>query len=157
VHSGAGAALLGTAQPAVEPLGESDLAQTITVPATGTTTLSFWYRPSTADQLCSGAACQYDWQEAQIRNTSGTTLASVFKSNSNSQTWTQVTYNLTPYAGQNVVLWFNVHQDGSSPPDDTWMYLDDVSVTNSQPPAPRSNGRVVNAQHPDKMIPYHGA
>ena len=35
-----------------------------------------------------------------------------------------------------MVLWFNVHQDGSSPPDDTSMYLDDVSVTNSQPTAP---------------------
>src|SRR5262249_59835692 len=33
-----------------------------------------------------------------------------------------------PYAGQNVVLWFNVHQDQSNPPDDTWMYLDDVSL-----------------------------
>ena len=35
---------------------------------------------------------------------------------------------MTPYAGQNVVLWFNVHQDGANPPDDTWMYLDDVSL-----------------------------
>src|SRR5262249_13520246 len=45
---------------------------------------------------------------------------------------------MTPYAGQNVVLWFNVHQDQTNPPDDTWMYLDDVSVANSQsqPTAP---------------------
>ncbi len=71
VHSGSGAALLGTVQPAAEPLGDSNLAQTITVPSAGTTTLSFWYRPSTADSLCSGSSCQYDWQEAQIRNTSG--------------------------------------------------------------------------------------
>ena len=140
VHLGTGAALLGTVQPVAEPLGDSNLAQTITVPSSGTTTLSFWYLPSTADQLCSGASCQFDWQEAQLRNTSGTTLASVFKSNSNSETWTQVTFDLTPYAGQSVVLWFNVHQDGSSPPDDTWMYLDDVSVTNSPPPAPVSGG-----------------
>ena len=41
---------------------------------------------------------------------------------------------MTPYAGQNVVLWFNVHQDLSNPPDDTWMYLDDVSL--SQPSVP---------------------
>jgi hypothetical protein len=27
------------------------------------------------------------------------------------------------------VLWFNVHLDGSSPADDTWMYLDDVTLT----------------------------
>ena len=117
-----------------EPLGDSTLAQTITIPSTGTTSLSFWYWPATTDQICSGSTCVYDWQEAQIRNTAGQTLASVFKSNSNSQTWTQVSFNLTPYAGQNVVLWFNVHEDGG-PPDDTSMYLDDVSVP-SQPTVP---------------------
>ncbi len=56
----------------------------------------------------------------------------MFKSNSNSQTWTQVTFDMTPYAGQNVVLYFNVHQDGGNDP--TWMYLDDVSLT--QPSVP---------------------
>ena len=134
-HSGTGSALLGTVS-GTEPLGDSNLSQTIAVPSAGTTSLSFWYWPATADQICSGSSCVYDWQEAQVRNTAGQTLASVFKSNSNSQTWTQVTFNLTPYAGQNVVLWFNVHEDGSNPPDDTSMYLDDVSVTSSQPAAP---------------------
>jgi hypothetical protein len=134
-HSGSGSALLGTLS-GTEPLGDSTLAQAITVPSAGTTSLSFWYLPASTDTICSGTGCVYDWQEAQIRNTAGQTLASVFKSNSNSQTWTQVSFNLTPYAGQNVVLWFNVHQDGSSPPDDTSMYLDDVSVTSSQPSAP---------------------
>jgi Domain of unknown function (DUF4082)/Fibronectin type III domain/Bacterial Ig domain len=134
-HSGTGAALLGSLS-GTEPSGDSTLTQTITVPAAGTTSLSFWYSPATTDELCSGSACRYDWQEAQIRSTTGQTLASVFKSNSNSQAWTQASFSLTPYAGQNVVLWFSVHQDGSSPPDDTSMYLDDVSVTSSQPTAP---------------------
>ena len=134
-HSGSGSALLGTLS-GTEPNGDSTLSQTITVPSGGTTSLSFWYRPTTADAICSGSGCVYDYQEAQIRNTSGQTLASVFKSNSNSQTWTQVNFNLTPYAGQNVVLYFNVHDDGSVPPDDTSMYLDDVTVTSSQPTAP---------------------
>ena len=104
------------------------MSQTVAIPSSGKTTLSFWYWPATADDICSGSGCTYDWQEAQVRSTSGQTLASVFKSNSNSQTWTQVTFDMTPYAGQNVVLWFNVHQDGASAPDDTWMYLDDVSL-----------------------------
>ena len=61
----------------------------------------------------------------------------MFKSNSNAQAWTPVSFDMTPYAGQNVVLYFNVHQDGSSPPDDTWMYLDDVTLTQpSQSPGP---------------------
>lgn len=131
-HSGTASALLGTVSGS-EPAGDSSLSQTITVPASGTTTLSFWYWPQTADAICSGSGCVYDWDEAQIRSTSGSTLASVFKSNSNSKTWTNVTYNLTPYAGQTVQLWFNVHEDGSVPADDSSMYLDDVAVTNSQP------------------------
>jgi hypothetical protein len=134
VHSGSGSALLGTVQPGNEPNGDSNLAQTVAIPSSGTTTLSFWYWPATTDNLCSGSGCTYDWQEAEIRSTAGQTLASVFRSNSNSQKWTQVTFNLTPYAGQNVVLWFNVRQDGSNPPDDTWMYLDDVTL--SQPSVP---------------------
>ncbi|WP_460455299.1 fibronectin type III domain-containing protein, partial [Arthrobacter bambusae] len=43
-HTGTGSALLGLASGA-EPLGDSNLSQTITVPAAGTSTLSFWYQP----------------------------------------------------------------------------------------------------------------
>ena len=131
-HSGSASALLGTVAPAIEPNGDSNLSQTVAVPSSGKTTLSFWYWPATTDNLCSGT-CTYDWQEAQIQSTSG--VASIFKSNSNSQTWTQVSYDMTPYAGQNVVLYFNVHQDGGGDP--TWMYLDDVSLVQpSVPSAP---------------------
>ena len=131
-HSGAASALLGTVQPAAQPNGDSTLRQTVTVP-TGASQLSFWYWPATADDECVGAGCVYDWQEAQIRTVSGTTIASVFKGASNDQAWTQVTYNTTQLAGQTVVLWFNVHQDGASPPDDTWMFLDDVSLVTTGP------------------------
>ena len=134
VHSGGGSALLGTVQPSPQPNGDSNLSQTVAIPPTGTTTLTFWYRPSTADDICTGSGCAFDWQEAQVRNTAGQTLASIFKSNSNSQTWTKVTFDMSPYAGQNVVLWFNVQQDGAANPDDTWMYLDDVTLT--QPSVP---------------------
>ncbi|MDQ0029900.1 fibronectin type III domain-containing protein [Arthrobacter bambusae] len=136
-HTGTGSALLGLASGA-EPLGDSSLSQTITVPATGTSTLSFWYQPHTADDTCTGTTCRYDWMEAQVRSTTGTTLASVFKLCNNNGTWTQLSANLSAYAGQSIVLWFNVHLDGSSPADDTWMYLDDATLTNSQttPTAP---------------------
>ncbi|MFH5880521.1 fibronectin type III domain-containing protein [Arthrobacter sp. NA-172] len=130
-HTGTGSALLGLAS-GNEPLGDSSLSQTITVPATGTSTLSFWYQPHTADDTCSGTTCRYDWMEAQVRSTSGTTLASLFKLSSNSGTWTQLSADLSAYKGQTIALWFNVHLDGSSPADDTWMYLDDVALANSQ-------------------------
>ncbi|WP_344092768.1 N,N-dimethylformamidase beta subunit family domain-containing protein [Microbacterium deminutum] len=134
VHTGAGSALLGSLSGA-EPTGDGSLSQRVSIP-NGTSTLSFWYWPATTDTICSGSACVYDWQEAQIRSTSGTVLASVFKGNSNARVWTPVTFNTSAYAGQTVVLWFTVHQDGSNPPDDTWMYLDDVSLAGSQPTAP---------------------
>src|SRR5207253_8694805 len=117
-HSGSFAAQLG-ASSGGEPNGDGSLTQTITVP-TGGSTLSFWYWPSTTDSIT------WDWQEAQIRNTSGTTLAQVFKVCSNAHAWTQVTFDLTPYAGTSVVLWFNAHGDGYG--DLTYMYLDDVTV-----------------------------
>ncbi|WAH98259.1 fibronectin type III domain-containing protein [Arthrobacter sp. MMS18-M83] len=127
-HTGTGSALLGLAS-GTEPLGDSSLSQTITAPATGTTILSFWYQPHTNDDTCSGTTCQYDWMEAQLRSTSGTVLGSLFKLSSNSGAWTQLSADLSAYAGQTITLWFNVHLDGSSPADDTWMYLDDVTLT----------------------------
>ena len=134
-HTGSDSALLGLLSGSA-PAGDSSLVQTVTVPASGTTALTFWYYPQTADSLCSGSGCVYDWEEAQVRSAAGTTLASIFKSNSNSKTWTKVSYDLTPYAGQTVQLWFNVHQDQSVPPDDSSMYLDDVSVDSSQTAPP---------------------
>jgi hypothetical protein len=133
-HSGTGSAVLGFVS-GQEIAGESILSQTVTVP-TGASTLNFWYWPVTADALCSGANCQWDYQEAQLRTTGGATLATVFKGNSNAQAWTPVSFDTSAYAGQTVVAWFHVHSDGAMPPDDTAMYLDDVSVTGSQPTAP---------------------
>jgi hypothetical protein len=118
-HSGSYAAQLG-ASSTPEPNGDSTLTQTIKVPA-GSSSLSFYYWPSTTDTIT------YDWQEAQIRNTSGATLAQVFKVASNAQSWQKVTFDLTPYANQTVQLWFNDHMDGYG--DLTYMYLDDVAVS----------------------------
>ena len=135
VHSGSRSALLGTVQPAQHPAGDSTLTQTVAVPATGQTSLSFWYWRASEDVTCSGNGCIWDWQEAQVRSTGGATLATIFKGNANTRSWQQVTFDLTPYAGTNVVLWFNVHQDAPSTPDNTWMYLDDVTLTQPAVPA----------------------
>ena len=120
-HSGLYSALDG-ASSGSEPNGDDFLYQTITIPSTATkATLTFWYWPSTTDTIT------YDWQEAQVRNTSGTTLAQIMKVCSNAQAWTQVTYDLTSYKGQTIQIYFNDHQDGFG--DLTYMYVDDVSVT----------------------------
>lgn len=131
-HTGTGSALLGIASGS-EPLGDSTLSQSVAVPFTGTSSLSFWYQPHTADAVCGGKnrkPCKWDWMEGQVRSSNGNTLATLFKLNNNSGTWTHVTADLTAFRGQTVTLWFNVHLDGAIPADDTWMYLDDVTVTN---------------------------
>jgi hypothetical protein len=120
-HSGTYSALDG-ASSGSEPNGDDFLYQTITIPNTATkATLTFWYWPATTDTIT------YDWQEAQVQNTSGATLAQILKVCSNAQAWTQVTYDLTSYKGQTIRIYFNDHQDGYG--DLTYMYVDDVSVT----------------------------
>jgi hypothetical protein len=120
-HSGSFSALDG-ASSGSEPNGDDFLYQTIAIPSTANkATLTYWYWPSTTDTIT------YDWQEAQVQNTSGTMLAQIMKVASNTQTWTQVTFDLTPYKGQTIRIYFNDHQDGFG--DLTYMYVDDVSVT----------------------------
>jgi hypothetical protein len=120
VHSGSFAAQVGSTSP---HNANSTLTQTIAVP-TGSPTLSFWYNPHCTDSIT------FDQQQAQIRSTSGSTLATVLNVCSNSGTWTHVTFSMSQFAGQTVVLWFNDHDDGfANPPDPTWFFLDDVSVS----------------------------
>lgn len=120
-HSGTYSALVGkTAKPEVN--GNSSIYQTVAIPTGAAASLTYWYWASTTDTI------SYAWQEAQIQNTSGTTLAEVMKVASNTKTWTQVTYNLTPYAGQTVRVYFNAHGNGYSS-DYVYMYVDDVAVT----------------------------
>jgi len=130
-HSGSYSAQLGTASGA-EANGDGWINQGVSVPTAGPS-LSFWYWISTTDAVCSGT-CQWDWFEAAVRDPAGNTLASILKLNANTQAWTKVTFDMTPYAGQGVSLWFNVHQDGSSDP--TLVYVDDVALSGSQPTAP---------------------
>jgi hypothetical protein len=87
----------------------------------GSSTLSFWYQPHCTDKIT------YDQIQMQLRSASGSTLANVLNVCSNSGAWTQVSADLTPWAGQTVVLWFNDHNDGYAP-DPTYFLLDDVSV-----------------------------
>ena len=101
--------------------GNSTLTQTVTVPS-GSATLSFWYQPHCTDTIT------YDQIQMQIRNTSGTTLATPLNVCPATTAWTQVTFSTTAYAGQTVVLWFNDHDDGYAT-DPTYFLLDDVSLS----------------------------
>jgi len=122
-----------------------------------TVQLTFWYKPFTEDTQWSDAGrlnwegydpaeaisggklhvepspsranlwTGYDSQECLILNSLYGVLAQVMRLNSNSQTWTQVSYDLNRYRGQSIVVYFNAYNDGLGDCQ-TWMYLDDVQV-----------------------------
>ena len=103
-------------------LSDGDRARDLQVP-----TLTFWFWPSSQDSI------GYDWQEAQIRDTGGHMLAQVMKVASNSQSWTYSSFDLTPYKGQTIQLYFNVHEDGDIYGYLSYMYLDDVAIVEGTP------------------------
>jgi len=67
-----------------------------------------------------------DWQEVQIQNSSGATLAQVMRVCANTRAWTHVVYDLSAYKGQTIRVYFNVHGNGNG--NLTYMYLDDVNL-----------------------------
>jgi hypothetical protein len=100
----------------------SSIHQEVTIPGdAATATLSFWYYP-----LCQDTG---DWQGAIIYDQTLTVpLAwAMPQVCSNSQIWTHHTFDLTPYKGQTIRIYFNVYNDGLGNLK-TAMYLDDVSV-----------------------------
>lgn len=102
--------------------GYSTAYQTITVPAARAATLSFWYRPGS--QATSG-----DHQRVLLlRPGTYGLIATVMKTLANAGAWQAVTFDLTPYRGQSLVVYFEVYNDDISAGPRTWMFVDDVSV-----------------------------
>jgi hypothetical protein len=101
----------------------SSVYQQVTIPENAASaTLSFWYYPLCQDMLPN------DWQAAIIYDPRWKFLAwAMPKVCSNSQTWTYHTFNLMPYKGQTIIVYFNVYNNGKGNLK-TAMYLDDVSV-----------------------------
>ena len=122
-HTGTYSAFLGN-PPGYEPYGDASFYQQVTVPAGGGT-LSYWYLPYSEDNI------YFDWQDAYITDLSGNILVTVMHVCSNTQVWTNVTYDMAAFAGQTVRVMFLVHQDGFG--DVTNMYVDDVSLSSGIP------------------------
>ena len=122
-HTGANSMRCGSSNGTGTDLnGDSFGYQAVAIPASAAkATLTFWYFAATLDSIT------YDWQDAQVRDSSGRTLINIFHMASNAQVWTQKVVDLTPYRGQTVQIWFNAHDDGYSG-DPTSLWIDDVSV-----------------------------
>jgi hypothetical protein len=112
-HSGAYAARLGGTHTFN---GNSKLRQTVTVP-TGNPQLGFWYQSQ-----CVGPADSID---IQIRSNSGATLAKVVSGCTTHTAWSSVSYGMSAYAGQTVVLWCQAHEQSANPVS---LLLDDMTL-----------------------------
>lgn len=131
----------------------SSAYQKIHVPANATSvTLTFWARrftqetvkaavdptedlydpkdviEGTFDWTAKGTRAQQDWQEVLILQAGCYNwLATLMRTLSNDGAWTQYQYDLSMFAGQDIVVYFNVINNGVGN-QRTWMYVDDVDV-----------------------------
>lgn len=95
----------------------------ITIPsATHRASLSFYYWPASND------SSTYGWQEADVINSSGTVLNQLFVNTTNDQSWIQMTFDLSAYAGQTIGIQFLDNENSGGQSYYTYMYVDDVTL-----------------------------
>lgn len=113
--------LLGSLAPAGATY--STAYQTLHLPNDAETlSLSFWYRPGTA-------AGNGDWQSALLLQPgSFSKVAELMRTLTNDSNWRSFSFDLQPYRGRNLVLYFEVYNDATTAAGRTWMFVDDVSV-----------------------------
>ncbi|MCO5211474.1 MAG: hypothetical protein M9936_17415 [Caldilinea sp.] len=131
VLAGARAARLGIVPAATNLYAYSSAYQRVTLPAGAQITLRYWERPG-------GATDGVDAREALVLNNSAGYLATLERAKTpGDDTWRQRSFDLSAYAGQRVIVYFNVYNDGRN--GRAWNYLDSVEVlacTGSATPAP---------------------
>jgi len=120
-HSGSYDALVGnTASNPGEESGYDGVCQTVTVPANGY--LSFWVDETTSETSTANAD-----QEADLLDSSGNIITTLYAENGNTNGYVEKTFDLSAYAGQTVTLFFGIYGSGS-PSDYNAVYVDDVSL-----------------------------
>lgn len=120
-HSGNRSLLLGiTSGGNVQSF--SSARQTVTIPATSAQVrLSFWF------YAMADSPATTDYMEVVLLDSAGAILNKPWRSHNDSRVWNQLTFDLTPWRGQTVQVYFNVYNDGLG--GRAAMFLDDVSLT----------------------------
>jgi hypothetical protein len=103
--------------------GDSSASQAIAVPATGTTTLSFWYRGH-----CTGGVTR-DWATVTVTPSGKSPVTVLGHTCTNTGAWVNDTFNLTPYAGKSVTLKLVSHDDDQTRTPN-YTFYDDVTAIN---------------------------
>jgi len=119
VHSGTRSMRLGLVPPADGVFSFSSVDQTIPLPAGVSATLIFWLYPINEN------TDDGDLQYLGLYDKEGT-WTTLWSGQLNTQSWTSLQIDLTPYLGQVVNLRFSVKNDGDD--DTTALYLDDVRL-----------------------------
>lgn len=138
-HSGVQSMRTGITNPNVHVYSYSDGYQEITIPSNATSaSLSLWLYPTSADatqktlpKVPTGAKFEDltlvgDLQYVLVLNQYGTILETLLWQLSNSQAWTNVTFNLLKYKGQAIRVQFGTFNDGDA--YNTAMYVDDAAL-----------------------------
>jgi hypothetical protein len=130
-HSGQYAALIGQVASGWWSAANDSMRQYFTVPR-GSSTLSLWYSantPCTPGDSIYGELLDQQWNPLQT----------IFSSCPNNTAWVPVHMDLTPYAGEPVILRFGNRRVQAS---STSLLIDDVAITQQgpTPPAILSNG-----------------
>ena len=116
-HTGSSACSLGSSSPSTD----SSVSQTFTMPA-GANTLALWYRIFCPDSVT------YDWASVSLTdNATGTTVAVLPNTCTNTSTWVQASASVTSLRGHSVTLTLKNHDDNYTG-DATYTDYDDVSV-----------------------------
>lgn len=120
-HSGNRALALGITSGA-NVASFSSARQAVTIPATVTqATLTFWF------YAMASSPATTDYMELVLLDASGTAiLAKPWQSHNDSRLWNQLSFDLSPWRGQTVQVYFNVYNDGVG--GAAALFLDDVSL-----------------------------
>ena len=100
------------------------LSQAMALPAGATSiTLQAWWSIATSE---TGGA--FDWMTLSLLRPDGSLLSELVRVDDSAEpnVWDEAVVDLTPFAGQEVILQGHARTDGSNPTD---FYVDDVSIT----------------------------
>lgn len=100
----------------------SSARQTVSIPASAPQVLlSFWF------YAMADSPATTDYMEVVLLDATGVAIVNKpWLSHNDSRVWNQLTFDLTPWRGQTVQLYFNVYNDGVG--GRAAMFLDDISL-----------------------------
>ncbi|NJD60890.1 MAG: carboxypeptidase regulatory-like domain-containing protein [Anaerolineae bacterium] len=139
-HSGSRSARTGIVNPADNIYSYSSTRQKVSIPSGSTSAyLTFWIKPYSGQVMgqalphkpdagasVDAAQMSGDVQYVLILDSNLNTIGTLVWQISNSQTWTQLQFNLVGYAGKTIYLHFGTYNDGYD--GISSLFVDDVSL-----------------------------